>query len=235
MSWSLYFSNGLSELGFEVIDIGTDSEDSVDYAKYGHMVGKLVSNKEVDKGIVICGSGIGISIAANKVKGIRAALCTSIEHAEMSRKHNDANIIAFGSRVTDTNKMQNMIEIFIFLSGIVALLSITIKFKRPNTLVVLFLGVFVFIEGTKWGMGVDWEPYKDTFDYALERIRPGMEPGFTLYVYTIRNITDNYTVYLLITSFLIIFGIMYHKVSNTTYNGTCALLVLCARHIIIII
>jgi hypothetical protein len=102
-----------------------------------------------------------------------------------------------------------MIEIFIFLSGIVALLSITIKFKRPNTLVVLFLGVFVFIEGTRWGMGVDWETYKDSFDYALERSRPGMEPGFALYVYTIRNITDNYTVYLLITSFLIIFGIMY--------------------------
>ena len=89
-----------SELGFEVIDIGTDSEDSVDYAKYGHMVGKLVSNKEVDKGIVICSSGIGISIAANKVKGIRAALCTSIEHAEMSRKHNDANVLAMGARLT---------------------------------------------------------------------------------------------------------------------------------------
>jgi ribose 5-phosphate isomerase B len=89
-----------SELGFKVIDVGTNSEDSVDYAEYGHMVGKLVSNKEVDKGIVICGSGIGISIAANKIKGIRAALCTSIEHAEMSRKHNNANILAVGARFT---------------------------------------------------------------------------------------------------------------------------------------
>jgi ribose 5-phosphate isomerase B len=89
-----------SELGFKVIDVGTNSEDSVDYAEYGHMVGKLVSNKEVDKGIVICGSGIGISIAANKIKGIRAALCTSIEHAEMSRKHNNANILAIGARFT---------------------------------------------------------------------------------------------------------------------------------------
>ncbi len=89
-----------SELGFKVIDVGTNSKDSVDYAEYGHMVGKLVSNKEVDKGIVICGSGIGISIAANKIKGIRAALCTSIEHAEMSRKHNNANILAIGARFT---------------------------------------------------------------------------------------------------------------------------------------
>tara|TARA_Y100000758_G_C15664846_1_gene279774 strand:+ start:70 stop:504 length:435 start_codon:yes stop_codon:yes gene_type:complete len=89
-----------SELGFKVIDVGTNSEDSVDYAEYGHMVGKLVSSKEVDKGIVICGSGIGISIAANKIKGVRAALCTSIEHAEMSRKHNDANVLAIGARFT---------------------------------------------------------------------------------------------------------------------------------------
>ena len=89
-----------SELGFKIIDVGTNSEDSVDYAKYGHMVGKLVSNKEVDKGIVICGSGIGISIAANKIKDVRAALCTTIEHAEMSRKHNDANVLAVGARFT---------------------------------------------------------------------------------------------------------------------------------------
>jgi len=89
-----------SKLGFKVIDVGTNSEDSVDYAEYGHMVGKLVSNKEVDKGIVICGSGIGISIAANKIKGVRAALCTSIEHAEMSRKHNNANVLAIGARFT---------------------------------------------------------------------------------------------------------------------------------------
>ena len=89
-----------SELGYEVVDMGTNSDKSVDYPEYGHMVGKCVSNKEVDKGIVICGSGIGISIAANKVKGVRAALCTSVEHAEMSRKHNDANVLAMGARFT---------------------------------------------------------------------------------------------------------------------------------------
>ena len=102
-----------SELGFKVIDVGTSSEDSVDYAEYGHMVGKLVSSKEVDKGIVICGSGIGISIAANKIKGVRAALCTSIEHAEMSRKHNDANILALGSRMTSEKDIFSIIDVWL--------------------------------------------------------------------------------------------------------------------------
>ena len=101
-----------SELGFKVIDVGTNSEDSVDYAEYGHMVGKLVSNKEVDKGIVICGSGIGISIAANKIKGIRAALCTTIEHAEMSRKHNDANVLAVGARFTSFEDIKSITEMW---------------------------------------------------------------------------------------------------------------------------
>ena len=101
-----------SELGFKIIDVGTNSEDSVDYAKYGHMVGKLVSNKEVDKGIVICGSGIGISIAANKIKDVRAALCTTIEHAEMSRKHNDANVLAVGARFTSFEDIKSITEMW---------------------------------------------------------------------------------------------------------------------------
>ena len=101
-----------SELGFKVIDVGTSSEDSVDYAEYGHMVGKLVSNKEVEKGIVICGSGIGISIAANKIKGVRAALCTSIEHAEMSRKHNDANVLAIGARFTPFEDIKSITKMW---------------------------------------------------------------------------------------------------------------------------
>ena len=91
----------LSEkLLLEVTDLGTYSLDSVDYPNFGHKVGVEVSNGSADKGIVICGSGIGISIAANKVKGIRAALCASVEHAELSRKHNDANVLALGARLT---------------------------------------------------------------------------------------------------------------------------------------
>ena len=75
----------LIDKGYELVDVGAHSSDSVDYPSFGHEVGKMVVNNEVNKGIVICGSGIGISIAANKIKGIRAALYTSSKHAEMSR------------------------------------------------------------------------------------------------------------------------------------------------------
>jgi len=102
-----------SELGHEIFDVGTNSEDSVDYAEYGHMVGKLISNNKADKGIVICGSGIGISIAANKIKGVRAALCTSIKHAEMSRKHNDANILALGARFTSFEDIKLITKVWL--------------------------------------------------------------------------------------------------------------------------
>lgn len=87
--------------GFEVVDFGTDAVESVDYPGYGKAVGKAVADGEAEKGIVICGSGIGISIAANKVKGVRCALCTSVEMAEMSRRHNDANVLAMGARMIE--------------------------------------------------------------------------------------------------------------------------------------
>ena len=99
--------------GHKVIDKGTFSTDSVDYPQFGHDVGKTVSNGDVDRGIVICGSGIGISIAANKINGIRAALCTSLEHAKMSRLHNDANVLALGARMTDYDVLINIIDIWL--------------------------------------------------------------------------------------------------------------------------
>ena len=99
--------------GHRVIDKGTFSTDSVDYPQFGHDVGKTVSNGDVDRGIVICGSGIGISIAANKINGIRAALCTSLEHAKMSRLHNDANVLALGARMTDYDVLINIIDIWL--------------------------------------------------------------------------------------------------------------------------
>ena len=102
-----------SELGYEVINMGTNSEDSVDYAEYGHMVGESVSTKQANRGIVICGSGIGISIAANKVRGIRAALCTTIKHAEMSRKHNDANVLAMGARFTSFEDIKAIAQVWL--------------------------------------------------------------------------------------------------------------------------
>lgn len=100
----------LIKKGYDLFDVGTNSLDSVDYPSFGHKVGRMVANNKVSKGIVICGSGIGISIAANKVKGIRAALCTTSGHAEMSRKHNDANVLAIGARMTDYNTILEIVN-----------------------------------------------------------------------------------------------------------------------------
>lgn len=83
----------------EYIDYGTDSTESVDYPDYGKKVGMAIVNEEVDKGIVICGTGIGISLAANKVRDIRCALCSDTYSARMSREHNNANALALGGRV----------------------------------------------------------------------------------------------------------------------------------------
>ena len=85
--------------GIELIDFGTNSVESVDYPKYGHAVAKSIVEKKVDFGILVCGTGIGISIAANKIKGIRAANCTNTTMARLSRQHNDANILALGARI----------------------------------------------------------------------------------------------------------------------------------------
>ncbi len=89
----------LTKEGHEVIDVGCDSTESVDYPKYGHAVGRKVASGEAERGIAVCGSGIGISIACNKVPGIRAALCTSVEMAEMCRRHNNANVVCMGARM----------------------------------------------------------------------------------------------------------------------------------------
>ncbi len=102
----------LEEKGFQVIDKGTYSEERVDYPVYGEAVGNAVASGEADRGIVICGTGIGISIAANKVKGIRAALCTNEYMARMARKHNDANILAFGARVLGIDVALGIVDEF---------------------------------------------------------------------------------------------------------------------------
>ncbi|MGB9812793.1 MAG: ribose 5-phosphate isomerase B [Thermovenabulum sp.] len=89
----------LKEKGYEYKDFGTFSKDPVDYPDMAYIVAEKVAKGEFDRGILICGTGIGISIAANKVKGIRAALCNDVYSARMSRLHNDANILAMGGRV----------------------------------------------------------------------------------------------------------------------------------------
>jgi len=85
--------------GHEFVDVGTYTEDSCDYPDYAVLAGEKVASGEVEAGFVICGTGIGISIAANKVKGVRAALCCNEFMAEMSRRHNDSNVLAMGARV----------------------------------------------------------------------------------------------------------------------------------------
>lgn len=91
----------LEEAGYEVENLGTYSEDSVDYPEYGKKCAEAVISGQADRGIVVCGTGIGISIAANKVHGARCALCTSVHMAEMTRRHNDANMLALGGRTTE--------------------------------------------------------------------------------------------------------------------------------------
>ena len=90
----------LEDKGVEFKDYGTYSEDSVDYPDYAKKVCNAITEGEADKGILICGTGIGISIAANKHKGIRAALCSDVYSAKMTRMHNDSNVICLGGRVT---------------------------------------------------------------------------------------------------------------------------------------
>ena len=92
-------SDYLKELGYEVINLGTDSRESCDYPIYGEKVGRAVADGEADLGIAICGTGVGISLAANKVKGIRACVCSEPYTAKLSRMHNNSNVLAFGARV----------------------------------------------------------------------------------------------------------------------------------------
>jgi ribose 5-phosphate isomerase B len=89
----------LKDRGVDVLDLGTNSADSVDYPDFGENVALAVASGAVDSGIVVCGTGIGISIAANKIPGIRAALVTDVFMARMAKEHNDANILALGGRV----------------------------------------------------------------------------------------------------------------------------------------
>ena len=94
---------------YELVDLGTYSEESADYTKYGFLLGEKVANNEYDKGILICGSGIGISIAANKVKGIRCAKVSNPEEAFYTRRDNDANVISFGEKMP----LEEAIEIIV--------------------------------------------------------------------------------------------------------------------------
>ncbi|MDY3917449.1 MAG: ribose 5-phosphate isomerase B [Candidatus Limivivens sp.] len=103
----------LEKEGFEVRDFGCFSAEAVDYPAIGKAVAHAVADGECEKGILICGTGIGISIAANKVKGIRAALCSDCFSAEATRLHNDANILAMGGRVVGPGLAVKIVDIFL--------------------------------------------------------------------------------------------------------------------------
>lgn len=105
--------NYLENASYAVSDLGTSSEESVDYPDYGKAVGKSVVSKRADLGIAVCGSGIGISIAANKVPGIRAALAHDVNTARLAREHNDANVLALGGRIVTGEAAIEMVKVFL--------------------------------------------------------------------------------------------------------------------------
>lgn len=103
----------LNKDGHIVVDAGPETADRVDYPVYGSKVGRMIAAKEGDYGIVICGSGIGISIAANKVNGIRAALCAEPVSARLAREHNDANVLAMGARLIGEAMAMEIVDTFL--------------------------------------------------------------------------------------------------------------------------
>lgn len=98
--------------GFTVLDLGTDGEESVDYPDYGRAVGEAVASGKAERGVVICGTGIGISIAANRIPGIRAAVCHDATSARLAREHNDANVMALGARLTGPEVALDCLDAF---------------------------------------------------------------------------------------------------------------------------
>jgi ribose 5-phosphate isomerase B len=108
-----YIKDYLKEEGIEYVDYGTNTIDSVDYTDYAKKVAEAVATGEVEKAIVICGTGIGISIACNKVKGIRCALCSDTYSARMSMEHNNANILALGGRVIGRDLATEIVSVWL--------------------------------------------------------------------------------------------------------------------------
>ncbi len=103
----------LTAKGITCLDVGCDSTESCDYPIFGKAVGEAVASGKCEKGIVICTTGIGISISANKVKGIRAALCADSFTAEMTRRHNDSNVLAMGAGIVGPNLADRIVDVFL--------------------------------------------------------------------------------------------------------------------------
>ena len=110
----------VEDLGYEALNVGTDSEESCDYPIYAEKAARAVVDGEADCGILICGTGVGISIAANKVRGIRAAVCSDTATARLVKQHNNANIIAFGERIVGVELAKDIVKAYLeaeFMGG----------------------------------------------------------------------------------------------------------------------
>jgi len=103
----------LSGLGIDCIDYGTNTPESVDYPDFGEKVSGAVSSGEIERGILICGTGIGMSIVANKFPGIRASLCNDLFTAQMSRRHNDANVLVIGGRIVGKDLAKEIVKTWV--------------------------------------------------------------------------------------------------------------------------
>lgn len=110
----------IESMGHEVVNYGVDTAESCNYPEIGEKVGRAVADKEVDCAVLICGTGVGISIAANKVNGVRAAVCSDVTTAHLVKEHNDANIIAFGARIVGVELAKDIVKAYLnaeFLGG----------------------------------------------------------------------------------------------------------------------
>lgn len=103
----------LEEKGYDYVDLGSQTGESCDYPAIGEAVGRAISNGECDRGILVCGTGLGISMAASKIKGIRAAVCSDYFSAKYTRLHNDANILGLGGRVLGVGLALELVEVFL--------------------------------------------------------------------------------------------------------------------------
>ncbi len=100
----------LKKKGVEVTDFGTENDESVDYPDFGMQVAEAISHGEAERGILLCGSGIGMSIVANKYRGVRAALCYDTQTARLSRQHNDANVLVMGGRLLEASQAMEIVK-----------------------------------------------------------------------------------------------------------------------------
>jgi ribose 5-phosphate isomerase B len=103
----------IREKGHDVVDFGTNSIDAVDFPDYAEAVGRAIYRKEAERGIVLCGSGVGVSIAANKIRGVRAAICHDAYSAQQGVEHNDMNVLALGARVIGIEKVPALVVAFL--------------------------------------------------------------------------------------------------------------------------